>query len=334
MHTSYGRQPQQSAYNRNPPASSVGARSGINSSGGCVVNTSTNSNAVINTRQSSQHQQTAQPTATPQQILFHPQQITMLPYAYNTNPRIPNYTPAQNLTQYGFNPPFYINTHTHNIMLAQQHRTNNSVGAHLQNPTAPLSGNVNAGNIAAAASQPQSHQQNPHQTQMTQNSQLLTQASVSHPPVVATGPPIYMPPGLPRPPKRLPTNRLAIIDPSTGENVLHSLTGNSSAHPSNAGSHSSALPIVAPPRQNTPSNKNPQSAGSDSTYDSSGLSSTQNVSGSEEREQQQIDSASTTNEQIQNVNSNAQPHTPIVSAIADGPSINITPKQSKNMKRG
>lgn len=27
------------------------------------------------------------------------------------------------------------------------------------------------------------------------------------------------------------------------------------------------------------------------------------------------------------------PHTPVVSAIADGPSVDITPKQSKNNKR-
>lgn len=324
MHASYGRQPQQSAYNRNP-TNSVTARGSINNVN--VVNAGSNSNAVMNSRQSSHQQQTAQPTPTPQQILYHHPQI-MLPFAYNANHRIPNYTPAQNIASYGFNTPFYT-INTHNIMLAQQHRSNNSVGTHLQNP-AQLSGNVNAGNIAAAASQQQSHQQTPHQPQINSNSQLISQAAVSHPPVVATGPPMYaMQPGMPRPPKRLPTNRLPIIDPSTGENVLHSLTGSNSAHASNASSHSSALPIVAPPRQNTPSNK----SSSDSPYDPTAASSGQNVSVSDKSDQQHADLAAS-NEQIQNVNNNAQPHTPIVSAIADGPSINITPKQSKNMRKG
>lgn len=307
MHNTYGRQPQQSSFSRNQP--------GVPTSRGGISSAGTNSGVITQRPSTHSHPPQAQQT-TAQQILYQPHHL--MPYIYN-NQRIAATNFGQNNMQYSYSPTQYF-VSSHGLLVPQQQRANGTAAQHIQT-AAQLSGSV-GGNVAVAGStQLPSHQPNPHQVQLATHTQLL--APGGHHQMVSATPSIYPMPiqrTTPDTKKRF-RNRLAIIDPSNGEDILTSMNlNNSSSYSSSSNTHSSALKIEAP--------SPPPTVASPAVHPT--LESTGNTANSNEHDQpiDQLYSGET-----EAINIDEPPHTPVVSAIADGPSIDITPKQSKTIKR-
>lgn len=240
---------------------------------------------------------------TGQQLLVPPQFIVNYPY----DPR--HFTSEQ---------MFYTSYPT-GVLVSQQRPSNahHIQAAQMANPMANIAGTGGAS----------IHQGGAHQ-QLTTISSLTAQSSPHQ------MQPIY---GHPMQPKHEVTKRqrnpLRIVDPNTGEEVVINDTSSSSSN-----QHSSALKLEPPPpSQQIQKTQTAQSTVNNQTNEScdANVTNIQYSNIEHSIEHGQIGSVDQQNYQTDanELNIEEPPHTPVVSANADGPSVDITPKQSKNVKR-
>lgn len=218
----------------------------------------------------------------------------------------------------------------------------NGTTQHLTNTT-QMSGNVSAGVGGNSGATQMVHQTNSHQAPLT------TMAPFNAAPNQRQIPPSYLPMSGThiRVETKRARNPLPIIDPNSGKEINVTSSALSNAH------HSAALKIEAPTtsasNQSIPIQKQQQQ------QQQLPQQSQQQQQPQQQQQQQQLSTDSSDNNvtshnnigqdhsdvkceqnyQIDGDSSNADepPHTPVVSANADGPSVDITPKQSKNVKR-
>lgn len=255
------------------------------------------------------------PHVPPSGVVLYAPNPQMYPYAYRTNigsysqPSLQGYFPYYGLQQ---GP----------ILATHPPRTNGNT-PHLQ--TAQLTSTI-SGNVAGASSTQLSHQPATHQQHVAGIPQLGTQGS--HHPMSA---PLYsmqstMQRSTPDNKKRQ-RNPIPIIDPTSGEAITVNNKSTASSHSSSSNTHSAALkieapmspPIVVPPASNNV------------TAIEGEPSDIPHVQGDFEPMLNVTDSTYPCEAEVTNVDD--EPHTPVVSANADGPSVDITPKPSKNIKR-
>lgn len=224
------------------------------------------------------------------------QQPYIVNYAYD--PRHP----------YGSEPMFY--SYPTGVIVGQQQRP--SGAHHLQAQIAS-----SMANMAGAGGAP-IHQGGAHQSTLATISPLNAQSS-PHPIQ-----PIYAPQ---MPPKveitKRQRNPLRIVNPNTMEEVVLNDTSSSSSN-----THSAALKVEAPPQA-------PQTAQQTANNQTTTESSDASVGAFSVAEHLDQGAGADQNYSIEANASSIEepPHTPVVSANADGPSVDITPKQAKNVKR-
>lgn len=126
--------------------------------------------------------------------------------------------------------------------------------------------------------------------------------------------------------KKRQRNPLPIIDPNSGEAITVTNKSTSSSHSSSSNTHSAALKIEAP--MSPPIAASPASNATAIETDSSDIPHVQSDF------EPMLNVAEPTYPcEMEVANVDEQPHTPVVSANADGPSVDITPKQSQKVKR-
>lgn len=300
----------------------MSSRGGVNNSSGIpnnVVNSGSNSGSSMNSRQNAQaHQQQATQPTVPPHMLFQPQVI--LPYPAFPNQRIPaGFVPAGNAS---YSNPIYLPPYSY-IVSPQQHRSNAGSAQNIQTGT-PLGANVSAASVGGSNTQ---QQQPPtqHQAQINQHTpHYLQQQTVNPTPMSGMNAMYPVPTPQPKAAKKI----IPIIDPKTGQNILERFTSEKSSSQSASGGSGSAALTIDPPHA-------PQTAGiqSQSQVDvshdatSSHAPPSSLIIGQIDHDAYSVEQRETANDVP------PQPHTPVVSAIADGPSVDIQPKQSKNIKR-
>lgn len=239
---------------------------------------------------------------------------------------IPYFDQRLRLSQSGVQQYYSYQPYVHNPnVLMQSHHPSRANGStpHLQ--SAQLNSSA-AGSVTGAPSTQLPHQQSSLMPQLTGMQQLGAQGSHHQ-----MGGPMYsMPPSMHRQTpdnKKRQRNPLPIIDPNSGEEVITNNTKSAaSSHSSSSNTHSAALKIEAP--MSPPIAASP--AGNAITIESD-VSDIPLVQSDFESMLNVADPAYSCESEVTNVDE--QPHTPIVSANADGPSVDIPPKQSKNVKR-
>lgn len=247
--------------------------------------------------------------------MYNPQ---IYPY-YANPPRLANYS-QNGLPQYFTYPQFVASP---GVMMQphQQQRANGNT-SHLQ--SAQLNNSV-AGSVAGAASTPLPHQQSSHQQQLGGIQQIGAQGSHHQ----MAGPLFSMPSTIQRATpdnKKRQRNPIPIIDPNSGEAVILNNKSTTSSHSSSSNTHSAALKIEAP--------MSPPIAASPAGIVTAIESDTSDIPHGQIEFEPMLNVVEPTyacEPEVTNVDE--QPHTPVVSANADGPSVDITPKQSKNNKR-
>lgn len=315
MHSSYQQRQQQPNYARNPNSGAMQNRAGGSGASGLpnnIVNNGNNAGTVIPARQNAQPHQ--------QQVIYQ-QSPVLVPFShYSSQRNIAGFVQASNQFangMYGLPQPYsYL-----------VHRPGAGASQNLQ-AGAPMGANVGAVSVGGTNSQ-QHQQSSQHQAQINQHAaHYLPQAAVNPTPInVGSGMGSMY--AVPAPPPKAAKKILEIIDPNTGQNIMEKFTSEkASSKPNSGGSGSSALSIDPPiPPQVTGSpalNIPPLEVSHDivaphaPAAPSTGLVFTQ------------MGDAVTIEQCALDV---PQPHTPVVSAIADGPSVDIPPKQSKNVKR-
>ncbi|XP_031622161.1 eukaryotic translation initiation factor 4G isoform X2 [Contarinia nasturtii] len=256
-------------------------------------------NMVVN-RQQQQNQQMAQThqTAVPSQqgfiYLTHPQVFT----AYGQNN--PNFLQHKNT---GVPQSYY---HQQYYMQTLQPQISRGTGA--TNPQHMPS--MNAGVAAGGSSQIPSHQQAPHQLGQLHLAQGVTS-------YVPTLQPRSQPASETTQVQKRASKRIPIINPTTNEEVVPE-SKVSTQHSSG----SAALKIEAPTSQ-IPNQSQQQSQ----------KSSNEPACDTTNEPEQSTSDHSSVEVPMETSSTEEPPHTPVVSAIADGPSVDIMPKQSKNVKR-
>lgn len=224
------------------------------------------------------------------------------------------------MPQYFTYPPYMT---SQNVMMQphQQQRANGNT-PHLQ--SAQLSNSV-AGSVTGATSTPLAHQQSSHQPQLGGIQQIGAQGAHHQ----LAGPLYSMPSTMPRSTpdnKKRQRNPIPIIDPNSGEAITVNNKSTTSSHSSSSNTHSAALKIEAP--------MSPPIAASPAGNATAIESDTSDIPHGQIEFEPMLNVADpiyASESEVTNVDE--QPHTPIVSANADGPSVDITPKQSKNVKR-
>lgn len=235
------------------------------------------------------------------------------------HPRLANF-PPNSLPQY-YSYPQYV-TSPNVIMQPHQQQRPNGSASHLQ--STQLSSSV-AGSVSGATTTPLPHQQNSHQQQLAGIPQLGAQGSHHQMSTPLYQIPAAMQRSTPDNKKRQ-RNPIPIIDPNSGEAILVNNKSTTSSHSSSSNTHSAALKIEAP--MSPPIAVSP--AGNTTAIESD-ISDIPHVQSDFEPMMNVGDPTYTCETEVANVDE--QPHTPIVSANADGPSVDITPKPSKNVKR-
>lgn len=228
-------------------------------------------------------------------------------------PYPPQYTqPARNMSHAYHGLPYS----NHPIYLPQMqwiqapHRSNSGVVPTLQSGPA-LNSNVTATSVSGANA-PQQQPQVGHQTQMSQH--YLPQA-------VNPTSSMYQVPAQPQQQKK-EKKILEIINPETGKDVLADFKNLTAG--ANAASTSVDTQI---PGQSAPVAAIQQLADSHDAVHMQSSTPAPIMLGRIDADSYNIDQR----ELLEDVPQ--PPHTPVVSAIADGPSVDIPPKQTKNIKR-
>lgn len=314
MHSPYQR-PQPSNYSRNPNAVSMSNRSG-NATGipSNVVNNGNNAGASMASRQAGQqHQQ--QSHAVP--IMMSPLYLPNYQYPRGMQGFVPG-------SSYG-SAPIYVQHPAisyMNMVQPQTHRSN--AGAVQSMPTATLGTNVGASSVAGANAQQQQQQPTPHQSQMNQHylqQQVNSATAINVPPSLGSMYPVAPPP---QQQKGKEKKILEIIDPKTGENILEGL---SSKKPQTSGSVTLAADTQHSGQSTGAISQLDVHEASAAAVHAPAITPVPLVLGQVDHDAYNIEQREILNDVPPTT------HTPVVSAAADGPSVDIPPKPAKNIKR-
>lgn len=295
-----------------------------------VVNSGSNAGASITARQTTQshQQQTTQPTVQ-QHLMFQPATgPIILPFYPQQRQGI---FPQQTGAPYHANYQQFVPYFHHQLVHPQQHRSQAGAAQNLQTGT-PLGANVGAATVGGANTQ-QQQQPSQHQPQLNPHTTHYMQQQTVNPPPMQVGQPMGSMYPQAAQPNKAPKKILQIIHPDTGVDIMESFTSQKTS--STSGSTTSAAlsidkPSAAPVTGSPALNQSQLEASHEATVSQvPTTASTVTLSSIEQAEHDGY-----TIDQRELINDvPPQPHTPVVSAIVDGPSVDIPPKQSKTIKR-